>query len=543
MNVAAIDARKRPRAARRRTSSSWLWGLVGFGVLFLAGNPSLADCPPAPRPNILFIVTDDQARSEFNFLPEGRDENGRPRNLSPTIDRLAREGVVLLNQYVSSPVCTPSRYSVLTGTYASRAPGFTRAATRNEQINITWNSHIDADTPHLARTLRRAGYFTGAVGKNHVIRARQRGRAQAPDDAADPRDPEVAAHYAEKQREQVRAFEACGFDFAASLYAGNLPGHTCRALEYHNMDWITSGALAFLDAWGKTEKPFFLYMATTLNHGPGPRFRKYTGDPLATPAGLLENPLAVQPPRAGIPERVRASGLSTAGPACDVLWLDDGIGAVLKRLEERGVLNDTVVFFFDDHGVEKGKASLYEGGIRSVSFVWSPRRVKGGRRSNVMVSNVDFAPTIMDLCSVPPQGRHAVDGKSFVSVLQGSDDAIHDYLYFELGATRAVVKEGWKYLAFRLPASIPENPPRPYTHLADRPGGRGSERPAIAFYPNYFDADQLYDIRSDPLERRNLYQEKEHAARRSAMRELLREAVARVPGAFGEFTDPPPAGR
>ena len=59
------------------------------------------------------------------------------------------------------------------------------------------------------------------------------------------------------------------------------------------MDWITSGALNFLDQWNQNEQPFFLFMATTLNHGPGPRFKKYTGDPLATPAGLLEKPLAV----------------------------------------------------------------------------------------------------------------------------------------------------------------------------------------------------------------------------------------------------------
>ena len=84
------------------------------------------------RPNILLIVTDDQERKEFNFLPEGRDEQGKPKNLSPNIDRLAAEGVVFLNQYVSSPVCTPSRYSALTGTYASRSTSFGKAASREQ---------------------------------------------------------------------------------------------------------------------------------------------------------------------------------------------------------------------------------------------------------------------------------------------------------------------------------------------------------------------------------------------------------------------------
>ena len=489
------------------------------------------------RPNVLFIITDDQERKEFNFLPEGRDESGRPRSLSPNVDRLAAEGVVFLNQYVSSPVCTPSRFSVLTGTYASRSPSFATGAARGEQVNITWNSHIDRETPNLVRTLQAAGYFTGAVGKNHVIKAKGGGRQAGPADDADPQDPAVAAYYMSKQREQVDIMQACGFDYAACLYAGNLPGHTCNALEYHNMDWITSGALRFLDEWKQTDQPFFLYMATTLNHGPGPTNKKYTGDPLATPAGLLDDPLDVQPPRSSIPERVREAGLPVDGPACDILWLDDGIGAVLKKLDTLGELDNTIIFYFDDHGVENGKGSLYEGGIRSVSFVWSPRYVKGGRQTEVRVSNIDFAPTIMELCDVPETERHAVDGRSFASVLQGSEEEIHDYLFFELGATRAVVRDGWKYLIFRLPPSLPKNPPQPYTHLADRPGGRRSEGPAIRFYPNYYDGDQLYDVKTDPLERENLFRDARQQERVQMMRQLLREAVSNVPGTFAEFTD------
>jgi len=507
--------------------------LVAGWAFSLIANVAFAD----ERPNILFIITDDQERKEFNFLPEGRDEQGKPKSLSPNIDRLAAEGVVFLNQYVSSPVCTPSRYSALTGTYASRSTSFGKAASREQQVNITWNTHIHRQTPNLARTLQAAGYYTGAVGKNHVIKERGGGRQGGPADDADPRDPKVAAYYAKKQREQVAAMQACGFDYAASLYAGNLPGHTCKALEFHNMDWIASGALSFLDDWKQTDKPFFLYMATTLNHGPGPAKKKYTGDPLATPAGLLDKPLAVQAPRSSIPKRVREAGLPVNGPACDILWMDDGIGAVLDRLKALGALDNTIVFFFDDHGVESGKGSLYEGGIKSVSFVWSPKYVRGGRQSEVNISNIDFAPTIMELCGVPESDQHAVDGKSFVSALRGSEEEIRDYLFFELGATRAVMKGGWKYLAFRLPDSLPKSPPQPYTHLADRPGGRGSEGPAIRFYANYYDRDQLYNVRKDPLERENLYDDEAQRERVQEMRNLLSEAVSRVPGTFAEFTD------
>ena len=120
---------------------------------------------PETRPNILFIITDDQERREFNFLNEGRTEQGQPRNLSPHIDRLAQEGVVFPNQYVTSPVCTPSRFSVLTGTYASRSASFQRNVDRGEQVNITWNCHIDSTTPNLARTLQQSGYYTVLLEK------------------------------------------------------------------------------------------------------------------------------------------------------------------------------------------------------------------------------------------------------------------------------------------------------------------------------------------------------------------------------------------
>lgn len=505
-------------------------------LLLVATCASQAAFADDSRPNILFIISDDQKREEFNFLPEGLDEQGKPRNLSPNIDRLASEGVVFLNQYVTSSVCTPSRFTVLTGNYASRSSTFKKKTKVNSQINVTWNSHIDSDTPNLACTLKKAGYFTGAVGKNHVIEVKGAGRNEGPSDDADPRDPEVANYYASKQQKLTGAFKNCGFDFAQSLYHGNLPGHTCKALEFHNMDWITSGALNFLDQWNQTDKPFFLYMATTLNHGPGPRYKKYTGNPLATPAGLLKTPLQVQPSRESLLKRTKSAGLSESSSACDVLWMDDGIGAVIAKLEKLDALENTIIFFFNDHGVENGKGSLYQGGIKSVSFVWNHKYVKGGRQSTVNVSNIDFAPTILELCNVPETDWHAVDGKSFASVLNGSNDEIHDYLFFEMGATRAVLKDGWKYLAFRIPESLTNDPGNPYTHLADRPGGRGSEGPAKTFYPNYYDTNQLYNVGDDPLERKNLYWDSSHNKRLHVLQQLLRKAVANVPGTFSEFT-------
>ena len=123
---------------------------------------------------------------------------------------------------------------------------------------------------------------------------------------------------------------------------------------------------------------------------------------------------------------------------------------------------------------------------------------------NELVDLTDVLPTLAELAGVQFPASYAVDGKSFASVLRGSDNKIHDYLFFEIGATRAVLKDGWKYLAFRLPETLPANPPLPYTHLADRPGGRGSEGPAKEFYPNYYDRDQLYNLTADTRTKQSL---------------------------------------
>ena len=85
-------------------------------LLFLLTIGVWCSVAETKRPNVIFLITDDQLPDTFNFLPEGKD-----KNLTPTLDRLAQEGTVLMGQHVVSPVCTPSRYNCLTGRYASRA--------------------------------------------------------------------------------------------------------------------------------------------------------------------------------------------------------------------------------------------------------------------------------------------------------------------------------------------------------------------------------------------------------------------------------------
>lgn len=505
--------------------------LICFSLLTFVGGVYKANAQKGKRPNIVFIVTDDQHRNQFNFIKEGLDTNGKPTNLSPNIDKLATEGVIFENSYVSSSVCTPSRYSIVTGTYASRGIGKSVIRKYEGQTNITWNVHVDKNTNNIARALKDNGYFTGGVGKNHTFSGDN--PHKVPVDA-DPRDPKIKKQMEENQASQVAAYKAVGFDFAGALYKGNLPNQYPKAVEDHNMEWIVDSALQFLDKASKKDNPFFLYFATTIAHGPDKLGSKYKGDPLATPVGFLDKPLEVMPSRTSVTERIDAAGLDPE--KADILWLDDGIGALLDKLEAMDELDNTVIFFIDDHGVESGKGSLYEGGIKTVSFVYGPNYIKSGLRSKQLVSNIDMVPTALDLAGVDLKKAYKMDGVSMLPLLKGSTKEIHESLFFEMGATRAVLKDGYKYLAFKAPASIKaklEKNGKKATHICDKPGGRGSESPALKFYAkNYFDEDQLYQIEQDPFEQTNLYTDKAQKEKIKELKTELKKYLKIVPGTF-----------
>ena len=152
---------------------------------------------------------------------------------------------------------------------------------------------------------------------------------------------------------------------------------------------------------------------------------------------MLDRKLTVMPDRSTLKPRIKEAGLEPEKE--DVLWLDDGIGAIINKLKETGKLENTVIFFIDDHGVEKGKGSLYQGGIKTVSFAYGPKYFKSGHRAKANVSNIDMVPTAFDLAGIK-KVDYEVDGTSMLPVLKGNDKEIHESLYFEIGATRAILK-------------------------------------------------------------------------------------------------------
>lgn len=493
------------------------------------GTDAAEDRRPGGRPNVVFIYTDDQDLAEVGCY--GGDV------LSPHTDSLARDGVMFSRFYVSSAVCSPSRYSALTGRYASRSKRLQRKFPPAGPVNIGWEPGVFGEGGTLAHALQRGGYRTGMVGKWHQG---YRGPAARIPRDADPADPEIDGILKENYRNLVDSIKSCGFDYVASAYHANTddaqnregPWVTPQALWHHNMEWVTQGAVQFIEQC--KDEPFFLYMATTLTHSPNP-VRSLRTDPRSTWAGLLDDAPDVQPPRQSVLDRTREAG--AAPRHAGVTWLDDGIGAVLKKVEELGLTEQTVVIFASDNG-NKAKFTCYEAGARMPLIVRWPGTIPPGTVCDELASNVDLAPTILDICGVTPPPDMHTDGRSILPALKGDTGYRRESIYLEITTERAVVTDDhFKYIAVRYPPEIQKRVDRgeKYTHWCLKYGEHHHTYNAEKRYPGYFDLDQLYHLRQDPGEQRNLADDLRYRGKLEEMKALLKQYCRDLPHTYGEF--------
>ncbi|MEM1305487.1 MAG: sulfatase-like hydrolase/transferase, partial [Planctomycetota bacterium] len=382
---------------------------------------------------------------------------------------------------------------------------------------------IEAGRPNLARVLQQHGYRTGFVGKSHIIRHEWLHPMKPADSGlktwsqyADPRDPAVNAAMRHNHRVWCDELKKYGFDYADGVYPANLKELWSDALDVHNLDWTVDRALRFLEE--SSESPFFLCFSTTLHHGPPPSSTEYSlhADPRMTGEGFVSAGFDALPTREDVLERNRQAGFDD--DVAYALWLDDGVGAILDRLAQLGIDDETLVIFASDHGSYRyGKTTLYEHGIRVPAICRWPSVIAAGSRYDGIVSNIDVAPTVLDIAGVEQPTEYQVDGLSLRSVLRGDHAAVRDSLFGELGYARCVKTTEWKYIAVRYPEAVQrkidrgekfpafrDHPPldRPYL---TRNGHLGHN--ASAANPLYFESDQLFDLVNDPEERTNVIDE------------------------------------
>lgn len=273
----------------------FLWlGWICISVIM--GGSYAEKAERARRPNILFIITDDQFREQFGFL------GGEA--LTPHIDSLAEEGLFFENGFVSSSVCSPSRYTCLTGQYASRCEleDFTKSTSEEGVRRVMWNVGFVPEQPNVPRILQQAGYTTGFAGKWHLNEMRELIEPVAK--GSDPADPDVKAILRRNHALYQRLIKPFGFDEVLAVYEGNPnddPALVASGCNVHNQEWLTQAALMFIEA--HQDKPWFLYWAPTLMHVPNP-MDSLRGDPRTCGLGLLDEPITdVQPSRTSVLER------------------------------------------------------------------------------------------------------------------------------------------------------------------------------------------------------------------------------------------------
>ena len=257
------------------------------------------------------------------------------------------------------------------------------------------------------------------------------------------------------------------------------------------------------------------------------------------------------PPRETIFERLRKEGIDERN--APATWIDDSVGAIVKKLEELRLAENTLLIFTSDHG-SRGKYTCYEAARVPFIACW-PRLIRPGSTVDAICANIDLPPTFLELAGASPPADVARDGAGLASLLRtGSppQDWREDLL-LEVSYIRGVVTRKWKYIANRPPPAVQEvidadalrsartGEPRVVGIDGEASPGAARRRVSVRYganidFPNYFHRDQLYDLENDMFEQKNLACDPSFHEILEEMKDRLRRYSKTLPHAFGEFT-------
>ncbi len=494
----------------------------------------LASVGRGERPNIIMFLIDDQNPSSIAAFGGN--------TYTPNIDRMAKEGMKFTRAYVSSSVCTPSRYSFLTGRFAgnSHSKLYNDAVGGKENQGLPgFNVALERDKMNVGNVLREAGYTTGFVGKFHLTSKSDfpefyKGKNKWINISKDARPgPEASAQFKHNERWMRRYLKELGFSWAKNVY----PENSHKPYSEHNPEWTTVAALEFIEE--NKKGPFYLHLCSTLLHGPDKSWRKSMDRPLVTGEGEVESLPKVMTPRAELLNTITEKGFDPDSHVAGEAWIDDSIGAIFRKLKELGIDDNTLVVFSPDHGRD-GKASVFSHGAAQVPMImrW-PNKIPAGQVCDELVQNIDLVPTFFELGKAKKPESYRIDGKSLTPLLKnGTADDWRSHLYLEMGAARATVTKDWSYIAVRytkeqiaaIKRAEPKNLPKAMSYIGRLGiGVRGADR------PGFFDQDQLYHLKKDPKEMKNLADNELHASRLKTIRNLMQKDLESIGRPFGEF--------
>ncbi|VGO20854.1 sulfatase family protein [Pontiella sulfatireligans] len=490
----------------------------------------------AQKPNIIVFLTDDQDKESIGAY--GADV------WTPNLDRMAEEGMLFHNAFVTSTVCTPSRYSFLTGRYASRSTHdtFLHACPEGTQANPVFNVGLEPDNLNVGAMMKAEGYRTGYVGKFHASGIE--GLNKPEDYAAFGMEflskkaavsPETTEIFRKNELATRKLLTDRGFDWAKNVYLGNM----IKPYADHNLEWTIDAALEFIEE--SKDEPFYLHFCTTLVHGPDAEWYRSMQNPLFSGEGELDAP--VEPEgmlsRREILAELEKRGLNPEDGHAGYSWVDAGVGAILKKLKKLGLDDNTLVFFTADHGSHM-KGSLWDLDGTCVPFIarW-PNGIKAGSESRDLIQSIDIAATAYDLAGAELPEEYQLDGHSLTPLFGGKPPAgWRDHLYIELGTARAIRTKEFKYISIRYPQEkvtrmqrIPKE--RMLAELS--PLGRLGIGVRGAANPNFWYEDGLYRIEKDPKEFNNLAGDPEYAPKLDAMQKILIAELESIGRPYGEL--------
>lgn len=421
-------------------------GLIPCGLLvfLICGFSHKGIAAEGKQPNVILLLTDDQGYGDVGF-------HGNAQIRTPHMDELARQGMELTRFYCS-PVCAPTRASLMTGRYYYRS-GVVHTSRGGAKMY--------GEETTLAELLQGAGYATGIFGKwhlgdNYPMRPQDQGFAeslvhrsggigQAPDKPNSYFDPWL---WKNGQREQGKGY--------------------CTDLFF-------DAALEFMDRQTKAGKPFFVYLPTNAPHTPleiadsywKPYQEQGLDETTARVYGMVEN-------------------------------LDENLGRLMAHLDQTKLKENTILIFLGDNGPQqkrytaglRGRKSwVYEGGIRVPFVATWPGHIPAGTLSAQIAAHIDLLPTLLDMTGTPKPKSLKLDGIDLTGLLTGKVKALPERkLFFQVhrGLTPqryqncAVVTQRYKLVGY--------------------PGTFGEENLMRDAEPVL----ELYDLTSDPGEMKNL---------------------------------------
>jgi arylsulfatase A-like enzyme len=454
------------------------WTLALAGVV--AGwSPAAQPAAGPRRPNLVLILTDNHGAWTLGCY-------GNPDIRTPHIDRLAREGMLFPRCYSSNAVCSPTRATLLTGLLPSQHGVHCYLRAGEPQIGPNAYCTI-REFRTLPKVLAEAGYVCGLSGKWHL--------------GDNLRPQEGFTYWVTMPHGHTTTF----YD-AEVIEDGKV-----RKEPRYLTDFWTDHGIRFIER--NKDRPFFLFLAYNGPYGLGRsllnparnRHAAYYAD-----QELRSFPREPMHPWLFNNKEYLNNVQAIRRVAAEVSGIDDGVGQILDTLKQHGLDENTLVLFTGDQGWGGGQHGLWGMGDHTrplhafdetlhVPLIYRhPGRIPAGKRPDLLVSNYDVLPTVLDYLGLKEQTplKPPLPGHSYAVVLEGKPLDWEQVVFYEFENTRAIRTLEWKYIH-----RFPDGP------------------------------DELYDLKHDPGERKNLVGQPAPAA-------VQKELRKRLDAFFDRYADP-----